>query len=58
LFLLVSALLFGTELPTALHVLLTWGLSGVLLYAILNGTAETTIAQSEGCAESGASGWC
>jgi hypothetical protein len=38
LFFLILELFFGTELPTALHLLLTWGLSGLLLLAILRRT--------------------
>jgi hypothetical protein len=40
LFLLVIGLLLGTGLPNALHLLLSWGLSGLLLFAVLKGTAD------------------
>jgi hypothetical protein len=40
LFMLIAELLLGTKLPTALHLLVSWGLSGLLLFGIFKGTAH------------------
>jgi hypothetical protein len=40
LFALIAELLLGTSLPRALHLLLSWGLSGLLLFGVLRGTED------------------